>query len=201
MPQLYDHNGNRLYLNSDERRAFLDAAAKEDRTIKCLCLTIAHTGCRISEALQTTAARIDLSDNHITFRSLKKRKDKQGAQRMIYRTVPIPEILADTLDMVYGIRETQQSNKGREMEKPLWDFSRVTAWAKVKQVMNAANIPDGVHKTAKGLRHSYGVHATINGVQLHMLKKWMGHADMKTTAIYADAIGEEERTIASRMWD
>lgn len=39
------------------------------------------------------------------------------------------------------------------------------------------------------------------GVQLNMLKKWMGHADMATTAIYADAIGEEERSIASRMWE
>ena len=33
-----------------------------------------------------------------------------------------------------------------------------------------------------------------------MLQKWLGHAMMETTAIYADAVGEEQQTIATRMW-
>ena len=28
----------------------------------------------------------------------------------------------------------------------------------------------------------------------------MGHAQLTTTAIYAEAVGEEERAIAARMW-
>ena len=32
-----------------------------------------------------------------------------------------------------------------------------------------------------------------------MLQKWMGHADIKTTSIYAIAIGKEEADIASKM--
>ena len=67
--------------------------------------------------------------------------------------------------------------------------------------MDKAEIPDGAHKTTKGLRHGYGVAAVRAGVQLNMLQKWMGHADMKTTAIYANALGEEERAIARRMWE
>ncbi|WP_250565504.1 hypothetical protein [Adonisia turfae] len=39
-----------------------------------------------------------------------------------------------------------------------------------------------------------------SGIQLNMLQKWMGHPDMKTTAIYANALGDEEREIAARMW-
>ena len=46
----------------------------------------------------------------------------------------------------------------------------------------------------------YGINAIVSGVPLNMLSKWMGHADIKTTAIYADAIGPEEQDIASRMW-
>ena len=34
-----------------------------------------------------------------------------------------------------------------------------------------------------------------------MLQKWIGHADIKTTSIYANAIGKEEADIASKMWD
>ena len=67
--------------------------------------------------------------------------------------------------------------------------------------MAAADLPEGPHVTPKGLRHSYGVHAITSGVPLNMLQKWLGHAMMETTAIYADAVGEEQQTIAARMWD
>ena len=33
-----------------------------------------------------------------------------------------------------------------------------------------------------------------------MLKKWMGHASLAVTAIYSDALGEEQHRIAARMW-
>lgn len=199
--QLFDKNGNRLYLNAAEREAFAAAADKAERRSKCLALTLLHTGCRLSEALEITPRRIDLDEYAVTIRSLKKRKDpKTGERRVIFRSVPVPQGLAHTLDMVYGIREIQQRGKKEELDAPFWPLTRVHAWRLVKQVMEAADIPDGAHKTAKGLRHGYGIHAMRKGIQLNMLKKWMGHADMKTTAIYADAIGADERQIAERMW-
>jgi hypothetical protein len=50
------------------------------------------------------------------------------------------------------------------------------------------------------LRHAFGVRAVHSGAPLHMVQRWLGHADMKTTAIYAAAVGPEERDIASRTW-
>jgi len=64
-----------------------------------------------------------------------------------------------------------------------------------------AGIPDGPHRSPKGLRHGYGVHAISSGVPLNMLSKWMGHATLEVTAIYANALGAEEQGIAARMWD
>jgi integrase/recombinase XerD len=32
------------------------------------------------------------------------------------------------------------------------------------------------------------------------MQKWLGHADLTTTAIYADAVGAEAKEIAQRMW-
>jgi site-specific recombinase XerD len=58
----------------------------------------------------------------------------------------------------------------------------------------------GPQASPKGLRHGYGIHAVRSGVQLHMLQKWMGHASMTTTAIYVNAVGDEELEIADRMW-
>ena len=59
---------------------------------------------------------------------------------------------------------------------------------------------DGPHVTPKGLQHSYCVHAITRAVPLNMLQNWLGHAAMETSAIYADAVGEEEQKIAAEMW-
>jgi integrase len=69
------------------------------------------------------------------------------------------------------------------------------------EVMTAAGI-SGPHATPKGLRHGFGVRAVTGEkpVPLNMVKKWLGHADLKTTAIYVDAVGAEEDQLAERMW-
>ncbi len=82
----------------------------------------------------------------------------------------------------------------------MWGWSRTTAFRRVKAVLAAAGIADGPHKCPKGLRHGYGVHAISSGVPLNMLSKWMGHASLEVTAIYANALGEEQHNIAARMW-
>ena len=82
----------------------------------------------------------------------------------------------------------------------MWPWARNTAWRQVEAFMLAANIPEGPHRTPKGLRHGYGVHAIGSGVPLNMLSKWMGHAMLEVTAIYANALGAEEQSIAARIW-
>jgi len=52
----------------------------------------------------------------------------------------------------------------------------------------------------KALRHAFGVGATQKNVPLNIVQKWMGHSRLSTTAIYADAVGDEERLLANRMW-
>jgi site-specific recombinase XerD len=76
----------------------------------------------------------------------------------------------------------------------------MTAFRRVQQVMRAAAIPEGPHACPKGLRHGFGVHAVSRDIALNMVQKWLGHAQLTTTAIYADAVGAEEKNIARRMW-
>jgi integrase/recombinase XerD len=57
----------------------------------------------------------------------------------------------------------------------------------------------GPQATPKGLRHGFGVAAIQAGISLNLLQRWLGHAQLTTTAIYANAVGSEERNIASRM--
>ncbi|GIT93328.1 hypothetical protein JANAI61_37860 [Jannaschia sp. AI_61] len=196
--RLHDTAGNRLYLNAEERAAFLAVARKQPARDRTLCETLHFTGCRPSELLEITPAKVDLSGGTITIRSLKKRKDASGGQKIVFRSVPVPPDYLDTLNTAHGVREAQRSRKAANA--PIWPLSRVRVWQIVKRIMIEAGIPDAPQRTPKGLRHGFGINATVNGIPLHMLQKWMGHAQLTTTAIYADAVGKEEQDIASRMW-
>ena len=44
-----------------------------------------------------------------------------------------------------------------------------------------------------------GVKAVTCNIPLNMTQKWLGHAQMSTTAIYTDAVGSEEKQLAERM--
>lgn len=190
--QLYTMDGARKYLTGGERDAFLKAAERVDREDRTLCMTLAYSGCRLSEALQLTVDRVDLAAGTLVFESLKKRRDG------IYRAVPVPPALLETLDMVHGIRELQ-GKRGKGRGVPLWPWSRMTGWRVVHAVMQAAEL-DGPHASPKGLRHGFGVAAVCAGIPLNLVQRWLGHAQLSTTAIYADAVGAEEQDIASKMW-
>ena len=191
--ELYDPEGNRKYLTEDERRAFLAAADRAPREVRTFCYMLHYTGCRISEALALTTDRVDFANGSIVFESLKKRRTG------VYRAVPVPPAFLDALDLVHNIRQTE-ARRGRSAKVKLWPWERTTAWRHVKDVMESAGLGKGPQVSPKGLRHGFGVAAVSNGIPLNMLQKWLGHAQLVTTAIYADAIGAEEKNIASRMW-
>jgi integrase len=191
--QLFDSKGGRLYITESERTAFLEAASKSERDVRTLCMVLAFTGCRVSEALNLTHQSVDFAEKVIVFETLKKRKSG------VFRAVPVPDSLLDTLNMAHGINDTKRGKK-KAPETKLWDCCRKTAWLKVTGTMKAAGIKEGAHRSPKGLRHGYGVTAISKGVPLNLLSKWMGHASLEVTAIYANALGEEQRNIAARMW-
>src|SRR3954454_25215354 len=137
-----------------------------------------------------TPQQVDLSGRVVVFESLKKRR------KGIYRAVPGPPELLDALDLVHGIREVQRRGHAKAL---LWHWSRMTAFRRVQEVIAAAGIPAGPHACPKGLRHGFGVQAVSRGIALNMVQKWLGHAQLTTTAIYANAVGEEEQSIAAHM--
>lgn len=186
---LYSSGGTRKYLTPVERERFIAAAQAHPRQdVRSLCLTLAYTGCRISEALALTTASIEAEDGFIALRSLKRRN-----RAVVIREVPVPLWLLDEL----AARARSQCEEG---DCRLWPLSRSRAWMLVKAAMREAGIPEGIHATPKGLRHGYGLHAIRSGIPVTLVQRWLGHARLTTTAIYLQAMGEEEREIAARMW-
>jgi integrase/recombinase XerD len=190
--QLHTADGARKYLTAGERDAFLREADLAERPVRTLCMTLAYAGCRLSEALALTADRVDLAAGVLVFESLKKRRTG------IFRSVPVPPALLDTIDMVHGIRELH-GRRGKGRGARLWPWSRMTGWRAVHAVMQAAGL-EGVPASPKGLRHGFGVAAVTAGIPLNLVQKWLGHAQLSTTAVYANAVGAEEKDIARRMW-
>ena len=160
--------------------------------MRTFCAVLHDTGCRISEALALTPEHIDLPGKAVVFETLKKRR------RGVYRAVPVPPgcSTSSTWCTASGRPEAGQG----PCRPAAVAVSRMTAWRHVTAVMQAADIPAGPHRSPKGLRHGFGVHAISSGVPLNMLSKWMGHATLEVTAIYANALGAEEQGIAARMW-
>ncbi len=191
MSYVYDTNGRRKYLTLDERRRFLEMAVASPPDVHTFCATLAFTGARISEVLALTPERIDLTEELIVIECLKKRRTG------VYRVVPVPENLLELLERHHDISELQHDS-ARTTQR-IWPWCRTTAWKHVRRVMRSAEL-SGPNASPKGLRHSFGVTALQKGVPLNLVQRWLGHSRLSTTAIYADASGEEERSIATRFW-
>jgi integrase/recombinase XerD len=181
--QLFDGTGRRKYLCESELTRFHKALRKADHPTRIFCQLIALSGCRISEALATTPRNLDADAKRVIFRTLKRR-------RTAFRAVPVPDAL---------MRDLAFLAKGLGSEDRLWPWSRQTGWRKVRAVMEAAEIT-GPMAMPKGLRHAYGIRAAGENVPSNLIQRWLGHADPDTTSIYINAIGNEERKFAERMW-
>jgi integrase/recombinase XerD len=188
---LYGPTGGRKYLNTAERRRFIKAANRADPETRLFCLVLGWSGGRVSEVLALTPAAIDLDSGTANIETLKRRK------RGIVRQVPLPPDTLREINRIFKLRLLQRDPE--LAAERLWRWSRTTAWRRVKEVMAAAGI-SGTPAMPRGLRHSFGVKAFQSNVPPHLVQRWMGHASLRTTAIYADVMGPEERAFARRMW-
>ena len=88
--------------------------------------------CGAALARSRTARQVDLSGRVVVFESLKKRR------RGVFRAVPVPPELLDTLDMVHGIREAQRRG---QVQALLWPWSRMTGFRRVQEVIRGRRHP------------------------------------------------------------
>ncbi|MDE8653839.1 tyrosine-type recombinase/integrase [Novosphingobium album (ex Liu et al. 2023)] len=176
-----DAQGRRKYVSAEERRRFLAAADRMPARVRALCLVLAYTGCRVSEALALTHEHIDAERGAIIVRTLKRR-------RTCFRAIPVPP------DLLAELSALPAGKNGR-----LFPIHRATAFRQIKLVMQRAGVAGRI-ASPRGLRHGFGIRAASAAVPLNLIQRWMGHASGNTTAIYLDAVGQEETIFARRMW-
>ncbi len=181
--RLYSTRNQRLYINRSERKMYRKAALQKPEKTRLLCLVLFYTGCRISEAINIKWTDIQWNEGIIAIRSLKKRDKHQ------VREIPVPPELITILKSIYTIQN----------EHSVFQHDRTTGWRRVTETMKTADIV-GIHATPKGLRHSFAMWCAYNAIPITLCQKWMGHSDIRTTAIYYQIVGKEEIELAEKLW-
>lgn len=187
---LYAADGGRKYLNLAERRRVLAAIQCLEPDKALFALTLAWTGARVSEVLALTPASFQVDAGIVAIITLKRRK-------LSVREIPIPASLTRAIDVRFGIQVAQRDPL--MASRRLWPWHRVTAWRIVKDLMQLGYVT-GLPACPRGFRHGFGVGALQAGVPLNLLQRWLGHARISTTAIYANASGPDERSFAAGFW-
>lgn len=182
---VYSSDGQRKYLTKSEIESFIGKSKKYGSSTHGLCWILAVTGCRISEALSLGSHSIDFEAKQVIILCLKKR------QKRVFRAIPLPMELLKSLE--------RWVSSGVLPRDKFWPISRMTAYRRVCEVMREAGLT-GSYASPKELRHGFAVRAVQSNVPLNLVQRWLGHADIKTTAIYTSAMGPEERELASRLW-
>jgi integrase/recombinase XerD len=188
---LHTSSGARKYLTAAERQRFASAADTLPAEPRLFCLLLMWSGCRISEALAVSPLMIDRAGGTVAFVTLKRRKDA------VVRQVPVPPSLMAELAECFDLAKRENDPDFRSAR--LWRWSRSTAWRYVKAAMKRAAL-SGSAAMPKGLRHTFGV-AAFEAVPPHIVQRWLGHASLRTTGIYGDVSGREERLFAARIWE
>lgn len=188
---LHTSSGARKYLTAAERRRFARAAETLAPEPRLFCLLLMWSGCRISEAIAVTPLMIDREGGTVAFLTLKRRTET------VVRQIPIPPSLMAELVQHFDLARRESDPYHRTAR--LWRWSRSTAWRYVKSAMKRAGL-SGSAAMPKGLRHTFGV-AAFQAVPPHIVQRWLGHASLRTTGIYGDVSGREERLFAARIWD
>lgn len=169
---------NRQYLLPQEREAFIQATELLPPQQRTLCLTLALTGCRISEALQMTADHVDLAAKCLLFG--RSRKLEGGS----IREVPVSQTLLDVLENVHGLRYLQRVRSGGNVKR-LWPIARMTAWRWVTQVMESVGIEKS-RALPSALRNGFCVQALSRGIPADVIQRWTGFSTPLMQDVFED---------------
>jgi integrase/recombinase XerD len=173
-----------MFLSRDEVRSIL--AATGNLKHQALLSVIYGSGLRVGEAVKLRAEHIDSQRMLLRVEQGKGRKD---------RYTILSEKSLELLRQYWRIYQPGKwlffaSDKNQHM--PVATAQKVYMRAKEKAGVTRGR---GIHT----LRHCFASHALEQGVELFIIKRWLGHTSIKTTCMYLHASPEMLRNITSPL--
>jgi integrase len=159
-----DPNGRMRFLLPDEEKTLFAHMNEQDRAF---CTFLLYTGGRFNESRSIEWRDVQANYYSVTFRQTKNGK---------FRTVPLTAQAKDALAWC----------KDKGFEQP---FAFITSYTGFRQRWQTARnktpmkLDDGVIPYV--LRHTCASRLAQNGVDVAVIKEWMGHASINTTLRYA----------------
>jgi site-specific recombinase XerD len=149
---------------------------------------IYHCGLRVGEACRIEVSHIDKERGVLRLLNAKGGKHREvpispemlDRMRTWWKQHQHPTYLFPGIGRGWKEKWGDQAKALRHAAKPMSDSS-------VQVAMTKAVLTSGIKKKGvccHALRHSYATHMLEEGVSLHQLQSYLGHSDIKTTALY-----------------
>jgi integrase len=187
------------FLEQAELERLLAAAYPDDafgRVEPTLYLTAAMTGLRQGELLGLRWRDVDFGSRRVRVVSPFVRGEFADPKSYTSgRSVPMAARVADALE---ELRSSTPYPRGGDLAFAHPETGRPLDRSKLTRRFAGAISRAEVRKvTFHELRHTFGTRMAAAGVPIRTIQQWMGHADMKTTQIYAhySPTGQEADTI------
>ncbi len=169
------------FLERDEVQRLLQGLPSDGRLAlrdRALILFLYNTGARVQEAADLRVEHLDLSE-HPTVR-LHGKGDK-------WRTCPLWQQTARTLDQLLGSQDPPVTPQVAVFTARGQPLTRYGIYKIVRR--HAARLDDprtGRTVSPHTFRHTAAVHLLEAGVEVNVIRGWLGHADLSTTNRYAE---------------
>ncbi|GHU96074.1 tyrosine recombinase XerD [Clostridia bacterium] len=147
------------------------------------------TGIRVSELVALNMSDVNLSGSFIRCRS--------GSRE---RIVPLyPAAVRSLSDYTLLARTKLTGNQTQEalfLNLAGERMSRQGFWKIIKHYQESSNIHKEI--TPHTLRHSFAAHLLENGIDIHVLKEFMGHSDISSTQVYVALVNKQQKDMYNR---
>jgi integrase/recombinase XerD len=167
------------FLDRDELAALLARLPTEGRHAlrdRALLFFLYNTGARVQEVADLRVEHVDLE------RGPRVRLHGKGDK---WRTCPLWEATAHLLRSLVAEREQDAPVFSSSAQRPLTRFGIYKIVRRHAEGIDSGG-SDRRHISPHVFRHTTAVHLLEAGVEVNVIRGWLGHADLATTNRYAD---------------
>lgn len=176
-----------LFYSKEDFKKLLDAIDNED--LRDLVLFAVNTGLRQMELITLEWRQINFKDNFLIL-------DNNGhiTKSKRIRTIPLNQTCIDILQKRYERSDFQYQNVFTIDNKPILQekFSKQFKTYVIKAKINSK-------LNFHSLRHTHASWLVQSGVSIYVVSKLLGHADIKTTQIYAHLRSDDLRSAVNQL--
>ena len=147
------------------------------------------TGIRVSELIELNVYNVNLSASII-------RCGASGKERMIPLYPSAVRALAQYIEEVRPQMIERPDEQALFVNLNGHRMTRQGFWKIVKQYQEKAGIKKEI--TPHTLRHSFAAHLLENGADLRSIQEMLGHADISSTQIYTQVIGQKLKDVYAK---